>query len=39
MESHEYFCGQPGVNYFDVVGHALADTMLQYRNQLPVWIR
>jgi hypothetical protein len=39
MESHEYFCGQPGVNYFDVVGQALADMMLQYRNQFPVWIR
>jgi hypothetical protein len=38
MESHEYFCGQVGVNYFEVVGEALADTMLRYRDQLPVWI-
>lgn len=38
IEAHEYFCGRAGANYFDVVGSTLANTMLQYRNQLPIWI-
>lgn len=37
-ESHEYFCGQPGANYFENVGTRIADTLIQYKSQLPIWI-
>src|SRR5271157_864811 len=38
IESHEYFCGQRGVNYFEVVGSEIADKLLQHRDQLRIWI-
>jgi hypothetical protein len=38
LEAQEYFCGRKGIDYFEAVGRQLADTMLQYRNQLPIWI-
>ena len=38
MESHEHFCGQKGADYYELVGSALAETMLQYRLPLPIWI-
>jgi hypothetical protein len=38
LESHKYFCGQPGVNYFEMVGGNIADKMIQYREQLRIWI-
>ena len=38
IESHEYFCGQPGINYFEMVGGDIADRLIQYRDQLHIWI-
>ena len=38
IESHEYFCGEKGVNYFEVVGDKIADRILQYSDQLQIWI-
>lgn len=38
IESQEHFCGQKGANYFEVVGGTLAATLLQHRDQLPIWI-
>lgn len=37
-ESHDYFCGLPGGNYFEHVGLAIADTLVKYRDQLPIWV-
>lgn len=39
IESHDYFTGTGGVNYFDFVGNMLAEKILQYKEQLPIWIR
>jgi hypothetical protein len=38
MESYEHFIGEAGGDYFEVVGAALAETLLRYRRQLPIWI-
>lgn len=38
IESHDYFCGEEGANYFEIVGVKIADKMLQYRDQLHIWI-
>jgi len=38
IESHEYFCNEKGVNYFEVVGSKIADKILQYKDQLHIWI-
>ncbi|MCJ7584454.1 MAG: hypothetical protein MUO30_06760 [Anaerolineales bacterium] len=38
IESHKYFCGEEGVNYFEFVGGKIADKMLQYSDQLHIWI-
>jgi hypothetical protein len=39
IQSHNYFCNNPGANYFEVVGSEIADVILHYRNQLRIWIR
>lgn len=38
LRAHEDFCGRKDANYFEVVGLALAETLLRFRNQLPMWI-
>jgi hypothetical protein len=38
IESHEYFCGEKGINYFEIAGGKIADKMLQYTDQLHIWI-
>ncbi len=38
VESQDYFCDQPGANYFDFVGIAIANIMLDNENKLPIWI-
>ncbi len=38
LESHEYFCGEKGANYFEFAGGMIADKMLGYRQQLRIWI-
>jgi hypothetical protein len=38
IKSHEYFCDKEGVNYFEVVGGKIADMLLQYSDQLDIWI-
>lgn len=38
IESHDYFCGEPGANYFEVVGRNLANLLLTHQDHLPVWI-
>lgn len=38
IESHEYYCNQPGANYFDYVGNQIADILLRYPDKLKVWI-
>ena len=38
IQSHDYFCGSAGANYFVHVGDYLAGTLLQHRNSLRVWI-
>jgi hypothetical protein len=39
IEAHEYFCGEKGANYFERVGTALSQALLQHRKQLPIWIQ
>jgi hypothetical protein len=39
IESHNYFTGAKGVNYFNFVGKQLAENILKYKEQLPIWIR
>lgn len=38
IESHDYFTGKGGVNYFSFVGNQLAEKFLLYREQLDIWI-
>ncbi len=38
IQSHDYYCNEVGANYFQHVGSALARTLLENREQLPVWI-
>ncbi len=38
-ESHDYFCDLPGANYFEHVGLAIADTLIKYKDQLPIWLQ
>lgn len=40
IQSHEQFCGdQPGANYFEQVGNALADVIIPQHDQLAIWIQ
>ncbi len=40
IQSHEQFCGdQSGANYFEQVGNAIADLIISYYDQLPIWIQ
>ncbi|MBK8048507.1 MAG: hypothetical protein IPK16_16150 [Anaerolineales bacterium] len=39
IESHNYFSGQDGANYFEYVGTAIADKLLQYQTDLQIWIQ
>ena len=38
IESHNYFSGQDGGNYFEFVGNSIADKLIQYRTDLNIWI-
>ena len=38
IQSHDYFCGQEGADYFKFVGESIAGILLQHRNDLPIWI-
>lgn len=38
IQSHEYFCGQKGANYFDIVGNQVARILIGYRDKLEIWI-
>jgi hypothetical protein len=38
IESHNYFSGQDGGNYFEFVGNSIADKLIQYQTDLPIWI-
>ena len=37
-QSHDYFCGYPGGNYFTFTGNAIAGKLIEYRDVLPVWV-
>lgn len=38
IQSHDYFCGQAGANYFEVVGVSIADKLLEHQGTLRVWV-
>jgi hypothetical protein len=38
IESHNYFCGFDGANYFDFVGTRIAEVLLRYKDNLDIWI-
>jgi hypothetical protein len=38
IQSHEYFCGQAGANYFECVGNLVAQKLIEYQDELGVWI-
>ena len=38
IESHNYFSGEDGGNYFEFVGNSIADKLIQYRTDLSIWI-
>jgi hypothetical protein len=38
MESHSYFCAPNYTNYFDYVGMQIAEILLKYYRELPIWI-
>ena len=38
IQSHEYFCGQKGANYFEFVGNQVAQKLIEYQEELKVWI-
>jgi len=38
IQSHDYFCAVEGANYFEFVGNNIADKLIEYHNQLPIWI-
>ncbi|MGH7597218.1 MAG: hypothetical protein ACREOI_12755 [bacterium] len=38
IESHNYFCGQEGANYFETVGNRIADILIRHRDKLQIWI-
>jgi len=38
IQSHEYFSGQEGGNYFEFVGNRIAQTLMEHGDRLKVWI-
>lgn len=38
IESHNYFSQGKGGNYFEFVGNHIADKLLQYQDELQIWI-
>ena len=38
IQSHNYFCDQNGANYFEYVGSKIAEKLLVYQQDLPIWI-
>lgn len=38
IQSHNYFCGLEGDNYFHYVGTKLSETLLPYSDSLDVWV-
>lgn len=38
LESHDYFTGVEGGNYFDYVAEEIASLLLQHKDKLPIWI-
>lgn len=38
IESHDYFSGQKGGNYFEFVGNQIADIFMQNQSALKIWI-
>jgi hypothetical protein len=38
IESHDYFSKRKGGNYFEFAGVALADKLLEYQDQLQIWV-
>ena len=38
IQSHEYFCGQEGGNYFEYVGSRIAQKLIEHHDRLKVWI-
>ncbi len=39
IESHNYFSGSKGGNYFVFAGTAIADKLLEYQDQLQIWVK
>jgi hypothetical protein len=39
IQSHDYFTGKGGDNYFSFVGNQLAEKLLKHKEQLPIWIK
>ena len=39
IQGHDQFCGEPGANYFERVGLAIADVLIRHRDQLPIWVQ
>jgi len=37
-ESHDYFTGQKGGNYFEFAGNCIADKLIEYQSTLRIWI-
>ena len=38
IQSHEYFSGQEGGNYFEFVGNRIAQRLMEHSDRLKVWI-
>jgi hypothetical protein len=38
MQSHDYFCDERGLNYFEIAGSNIADKLVEYKDQLHLWI-
>jgi len=38
IQSHDYFCGQEGANYFEFVGNHVAQRLIEHHGKLRVWI-
>jgi hypothetical protein len=38
VESHNYFCGQEGANYFEFVGASISGKLLEHQSVLKVWV-
>jgi hypothetical protein len=38
VQSHDQFCGDKGVNYFDYTGEKIARVLIEKFDELPIWI-